>query len=47
LKDRSYDVVRRDELILKFGSHLLKRIGVKGRRRVAVKLRLLAKLCAC
>ena len=43
-KDKSYDVVRRDELILKFGSHLLKRIGVKGRRRIAAKLRLLAKL---
>jgi len=43
-EDKTYHVIRNDELILKFGSSLLKRVGIKGRRRVASRMRLLAKL---
>jgi hypothetical protein len=43
-EDKKYDIVRSDELILKFGSHLLKRVGIKGRHRIAVWMRTLAKL---
>ena len=43
-QDKRYDVIMTDELILKFGSSLLKRVGVKGRRRIAARMRLLAQL---
>ena len=36
--------IRSDELVLQFGTSLLKRVGVKGRRRIASRMRLLAGL---
>jgi len=43
-QDKTYDLIRSDELILKFGSSLLKKVGTKGRRRIATRMRLLAKV---
>jgi hypothetical protein len=43
-QDQKYDIVTSDEIILKFGSSLLKRIGIKGRRRISARMRLLAEL---
>ena len=43
-RDKHYNVIKRDELILKFGSSQLKRIGVRGRRRISSRMRLLSKL---
>ena len=43
-RDANLRVVKTDALILKFGVAQLKRIGVKGRRRIAARMRLLAKL---
>ena len=42
--DSKLDVIKSDELILKVGSSLLKRVGTKDRRRIAARMRLLAKL---
>ena len=41
-QDKKYDIIRSDELIMQFGTSLLKRVGVKGRRRIASRMRLLA-----
>ena len=43
-QDKTHDLIRSDELILKFGSSLLKKVGTKGRRRIATRMRLLAKV---
>lgn len=43
-QDKKYDIIRSDELIMQFGTSLLKRVGVKGRRRIASRMRLLAGL---
>ena len=43
-KDNILKVVRTDKLILQFGVAQLKRIGVKGQRRIASRMRLLARL---
>ena len=43
-RDANLRVVKTDALILQFGVAQLKRIGVKGRRRIAARMRLLAKL---
>lgn len=42
--DKYLALVKTDTLILRFGSAQLKRIGVKGRRRIAVRMRMLARL---
>jgi hypothetical protein len=42
--DKTYNIVRSHELILKFGSALLKRIIVKGRHRISARMRLLGSL---
>lgn len=42
--DKIYDIVKSDELILKFGSALLKRVGVKGRHHISARMRLLGSL---
>ena len=46
-KDNMLRTVKSDTLILKFGSAQLKRIGVKGARTVATRMRLLARLLNC
>ena len=43
-RDPNSKVVMTDTLILKFGAAQLKRIGIKGRRRIATRMRLLARL---
>ena len=43
-EDNKFDIIRNDELILKLGSSLLKKLGAKGRRRISSRMRLLAKL---
>jgi hypothetical protein len=46
-KDHVLDGVKSDQLILKFGSAQLNRVGVKGTRRIAASMRLLARLLQC
>ena len=46
-KDRLLTTIKGDTVILKFGSGQLKRIGVKGARRIATRMRLLARLLHC
>ena len=43
-QDETYNVDIVDDLILRFGSSLLKRVGAKGRRRIYARMRLLAVL---
>jgi len=43
-RDRNLATVKADALILRFGTTQLKRIGLKGRRRIAMRMRLLARL---
>ena len=42
--DEKLKVIKSDTLILRFGTAQLKRIGVKGRRRISARMRLLARL---
>jgi len=42
--DKTSSVIRSDTLILQFGSAQLKRIGIKGQRRIATRMRILARL---
>ena len=43
-RDKKFDIIKSDDLILKFGLARLRRVGMKGHRHIAARMRLLAEL---